>query len=204
MLIVFGAPAMAESGQLICVLAGPSAAVDQVKPYTKGVISRANIDFSGQPHGQATLMKIIGNTCILNMIESLSEGHTVAEKSGLGNDNMHAFVEAMFPGPYVAYSNRLMAGDYYKREEVSLILLILALQDPRLLIRCFKPLFGVDLARKDARHALDLAKSSGTRMRGLEVVDGHLADVQKHMSSKGDVAGMYGAVRQESGLSFEN
>ncbi len=41
-------------------------------------------------------------------------------------------------------------------------------------------------------------------MRDSEVADGHLADVQEHMGSKGDVAGMYGAVRQESGLKFEN
>lgn len=116
--LVFGAPAMAENGQLVCVLAGPAASVDQVKNYTKGVMGRANIDFSDQPHGKATLMKVIGNTFILNMIETLSEGHTVAEKSGLGNENLHAFVEIMFPGPYVAYSKRLMGGDYYKRAEV--------------------------------------------------------------------------------------
>ena len=34
---VFGAPAMADGGQLICVLAGKKDAVDKVKPYTKGV-----------------------------------------------------------------------------------------------------------------------------------------------------------------------
>lgn len=49
---VFGAPAMAESGQLICVLAGPSSAVEQVIPYCKGVMGRANIDYSGQPQGK--------------------------------------------------------------------------------------------------------------------------------------------------------
>ena len=64
-------------------------------------------------------MKVIGNTFVLSMIETLSEGHTIAEKSGLGNENLHAFVEAMLPGPYVAYSGRLMGGDYYKRDEVS-------------------------------------------------------------------------------------
>ena len=52
------------------------------------------------------------------MIETLSEGHTLAERSGLGNDNLHQFIEAMFPGPYTAYSGRLMGGDYYKRDEV--------------------------------------------------------------------------------------
>ena len=118
---VFGAPAMAESGQLVCVLAGPPAVVDLVKPYTEGVMARANIDFSGQVQGQASLMKIIGNTFILQMVEALSEGHTVAEKSGLGVDNLHKFIEQMFPGPYSAYSTRMQKGDYYKREEVSLI-----------------------------------------------------------------------------------
>lgn len=180
---VFGAPAMADNGQLVCVLAGPASAVERVKPYCKGVMGRANIDFSDQPQGKATLLKIIGNTFILNMVETLSEGHTLAERSGLGNDNLHHFIETMFPGPYTAYSGRLLAGDYYKRDE---------------------PLFGVDLARKDAKHALNLAEASGTKMKDVEIADGHLADVQKHMGSKGDIAGIYGAVRQEAGLKFEN
>lgn len=180
---VFGAPAMADNGQLVCVLAGPGSSVERVKPYCKGVMGRANIDLSDQPHGKATLLKVIGNTFILNMVETLSEGHTLAERSGLGNDSLHQFIETMFPGPYTAYSGRMLGGDYYKRDE---------------------PLFGVDLARKDAKHALNLAEASGTKMKDVEVADGHLADVQKHMGSKGDIAGIYGAVRQEAGLKFEN
>lgn len=109
---------MAESGQLVCVLAGESAAVERVKPYTEGVMGRANIDFSGQAQRKATLLKVIGNTFILNAIEALSEGHTLAEKTGLGSANLHQFVELMLPGPYVQYSQRMTVGDYYKREEV--------------------------------------------------------------------------------------
>ncbi|KAL8815763.1 MAG: hypothetical protein Q9223_005133 [Gallowayella weberi] len=180
---VFGAPAMAEAGQLVCVLAGPKVSIEKVLPYCKGVMGKANIDFSDQPCGKATLLKIIGNTFILNMVETLAEGHTLAEKSGLGTDNLHRFIETMFPGPYTAYSGRMMSGDYYRREV---------------------PLFQVDLARKDAKHALDLAKTSEARMKDVEVADGHLEDVQKHMGKQGDIAGIYGAVRQESGLKFEN
>ena len=180
---VFGAPAMADNGQLVCVLAGPKAQVDKVKPYCKGVMGRAEIDYSDQPHGAATRLKIIGNTFILAMVETLSEGHTLAEKSGLGSDNLHTFIETMFPGPYTAYSNRLRQGDYYKREE---------------------PLFNAKLARKDAGHARNLAESCGAKMGGLEVADKHLKDVVEHMGDKGDIAGIYGAVRQESGLKFEN
>jgi len=180
---VFGAPAMADSGQLLCVIAGPKAAVDKMKPYTTGVIGRGAVDFSDQPVEKATLLKVIGNTFIVNMVESLSEGHVLAEKSGLGGENLHSFIEKMFPGPYAAYSTRMLSGDYHKREE---------------------PLFAVDLARKDARHAMALAKASGTRMKDVEVADAHLAKVKAHKGVSGDIAGIYGAVRQEAGLSFEN
>lgn len=174
---------MADSGQLICVTAGPEAAVLKLKPYTTGVIGRAVVDFSGQPPSKATLLKVVGNTFVMNMIESLAEGHVLAEKSGLGTDNLHKFIELLFPGPYTAYSTRMRSGDYYKRDE---------------------PLFAVDLARKDAGHALDLAKASGTQLKGLEVADAHLAEVKEHLGKRGDVAAIYGAVRKEGGLKFEN
>ena len=103
---VFGAPAMAEAGSVITVLAGPKSDVDKVKPYTTGVIGRLDIDFSDQQPGQASLLKIIGNTFVLQMVEALSEGHTVAEKSGLGSENLNKFIGALFPGPYQAYSGR--------------------------------------------------------------------------------------------------
>lgn len=180
---VFGAPAAADAGQLVCVLAGPEDSIRRVRPYCRGVIGKANIEFSGQPCSKATLLKIIGNTFILNMIEALAEGLTIAEKSGLGNDNLHQFIEIMFPGPYTAYSGRMMSGDYHKREE---------------------PLFAVDLARKDAKHAHRLAEASGMSLKDVEVADGHLSHVQEHMGKKGDIAGIYGAVRKESGLKFEN
>ena len=83
-------------------------------------MGRANIDFGGQPPGKASLLKVIGNTFILNMVEALAEGHTLAEKSGLGNENLHQFIELMFPGPYTAYSNRMIGGDYHKHDPVSL------------------------------------------------------------------------------------
>ena len=77
----------------------------------------------------------------------------------------------------------MWGGDFHKREE---------------------PLFAVDLARKDARHALDLAKRSGSRMREVELADEYLAQVKEHQGVEGDIASMYGAVRQEVGLRFEN
>ena len=119
----------------------------------------------------------------MSMIETLSEGHVVAEKTGLGVEQLHKYIEVMFPGPYTAYSGRMMSGDYYQREE---------------------PLFAVDLAIKDCAHAQSLAQSSGVTMKNIEEADGLLKGVKEHMGAKGDVAGMYGAKRKEAGLKFEN
>lgn len=66
-----------------------------------------------------------------------------------------------------------------------------------------QPLFNISLAQKDTGHVLKLAEASGTKMKDVEVAYAHLAMVEKHMSSRGDVSGIYGAVRQESGLKFE-
>ena len=180
---VFGAPAAADAGQLVPVLAGPKASVDKVKPYFKGVMARAEIDMSDEPYSKSSTLKVLGNTFVVNMVEQIAEGHVLAEKSGLGNGYLHQFLEQLFPGVYAAYSGRMLGGDYWKREE---------------------PLFGVDLARKDAAHALNLAKASETKLLNVETADAHLAKVQKHAGSKGDIAGIYGAVRQEAGLKFEN
>lgn len=180
---VFGAAAMADAGQLICVLAGKMADVDEVKPFCTGVIAKSIIDLSDQEPGQATRLKILGNSFVLNMVEVLSEGHVVAEKSGLGSHNLHQFIEIMFPGPYTAYSNRMMSGDYYKRE---------------------RPLFSVDLARKDARHAQSIAKQAGTVLKHVELADSYLEIVQKRKGSSGELAALYGAKRMEAGLAFEN
>jgi len=180
---VFGAPAMADNGQLVCVLAGKRASVAKVKPYTKGVMGRADIDYSNQPAGNASLLKVIGNTFILNMISQLSEGHVLAEKSGLGVENLHSFISTMFPGPYSAYSSRMLDGDYYQRDE---------------------PLFHIDLARKDARHARDLADQSGTSSKMLHLAQDRLDKVKEELGDKGDIPSVYGVVRKESGLEFKN
>ncbi|KFY41696.1 hypothetical protein V494_02849 [Pseudogymnoascus sp. VKM F-4513 (FW-928)] len=179
---VFGAPKMADAGALICVPAGPRSSVELALPIADAV-GGTTIDLSDRPYETSSTLKIIGNTFIVNMVEQLSEGHVLAEKSGLGSDVLHKFIEAIFPGPYTDYSNRMMTGVYYTREE---------------------PLFAVDLARKDARHAKDLAKTAGTRMENVETADRHLVKVKERRGEKGDMAAIYGAVREEAGLPFEN
>lgn len=180
---VFGAAAMADSGELICNLAGDAAVTERVRPYCDGVISSHTIDLSGMEPSKATLMKIIGNTFVLNMVSVLAEGHVLAEKSGLGTDTLHQFVELMFPGPYAKYSQRMISGDYYQRKV---------------------PLFSVGLARKDARHAQSIAKDRGFTLKNVEVADLMLQIVQQERGESAEMAAMYGAKRLEAGLEFEN
>jgi len=115
-------------------------------------------------------------------VEALAEGHVFAEKTGLGPDVLHTFLEAMFPGPFAAYSTRMMGGDYMREQ----------------------PLFSVDLARKDANHAVNLADEVGVDLQIVKVARAHLEELEKEAGPTGDLPGIYGVVRKESGLDFSN
>ncbi|KAK9488639.1 NAD binding domain of 6-phosphogluconate dehydrogenase-domain-containing protein [Lipomyces starkeyi] len=200
---VFGAPAAAAAGALIFVTAGSKAAIEKIQPYLVGVMGRQVIDLSDDPDvGKALTLKITGNTIILGMVEALSEGHVLAEKSGLGTENFEKFIAALFgQSPYLPYSKRLTTGDYVREQ----------------------PLFAVDLAAKDARcgflylsdlrqytslninnhrHALSLAKSSGTTLPVTEIAAKHLASVKEEMGVNGDITSIYGVLREAAGLPF--
>lgn len=41
-------------------------------------------------------------------------------------------------------------------------------------------------------------------MKGVDIANKHLETAQNHVGLQGDAAGIYGAVRQESGLQYEN
>ncbi|KAK9458768.1 NAD binding domain of 6-phosphogluconate dehydrogenase-domain-containing protein [Lipomyces oligophaga] len=179
---VFGAPAMANAGLLVFVLSGSKEGITAISPFLDGVMGRMSIDLSDDPDvGKATTLKVIGNTVILGMVESLSEGHVLAEKSGVGCANFEKFIAALFgQSPYLPYSKRLTTGDYVREE----------------------PLFAAELASKDARHALSLAKAAGTTMPIVETAAANLKEVEAKQGAKGDIAGIYGIVREHAGLPF--
>jgi 3-hydroxyisobutyrate dehydrogenase-like beta-hydroxyacid dehydrogenase len=71
------------------------------------------IDYSGEEPEKSSLLKLVGNTLIISMIESLAEGHVLAEKSGLGTANFEKFIEAVFPGPFMIHSKHMSSGRYH-------------------------------------------------------------------------------------------
>ncbi|KAL4968609.1 uncharacterized protein BDV14DRAFT_187709 [Aspergillus stella-maris] len=183
---VFGAPNMADAGQMVVVPAGSPETIKRISPFLEGVTSKAVLDLGPEAEkdvGRASLMKVLGNTFILNTVETLAEGLVAAEKSGLGVATYLQWVNSMFPGPFAKYAERMSSGDYFKREE---------------------PLFAVDLARKDLRHAANLAESSGMSLPSVKVTDDFLKVVKEEKGVKGDIAGVYGAIRKGAGLPFDN
>lgn len=185
---VFGAPNMADAGKLIVVPAGKRASIAKALPFFEGVVARATIDLADAPGadidvGKASTLKVLGNTFILNTVGVLAESLTAAEASGLGVGPFKQWLDLFAPGPFAKYGERMVTGDYYQREE---------------------PLFAVDLARKDLRHASNLAKEGGQRMRNVEVTDGFLQAVKERQGEKGDIAAVYGAARKDAGMEFEN
>ena len=72
----------------------------------------------GEEQSKATILKLIGNIFIVDMIESVAAGHVMAEKTGLGHGALQKFLQQIFPGPFVLYSKKMVNGDYYQKAEV--------------------------------------------------------------------------------------
>lgn len=179
---VLGAPAAAASGQLLCVPAGPKAAIDRLRPYLIGVLARAVIPFEDQAYSKASTTKIVANTFIAAMITQLGEALTLAEKTEVGTAAVQQLVDVIFGGPFSYYAARMVTGGYWKTA----------------------PLADVNLGVKDVSYALGLGEEVGVRLKNSETALEYLKAVVEHSSGKGDIAGIYGAVRQNSGLKFEN
>ncbi|OTB03325.1 hypothetical protein M426DRAFT_321896 [Hypoxylon sp. CI-4A] len=181
---IFGPPAAAEAGQLLFVPAGPKPAIDKLRPFVKGVMGKAEIAFEDKPAGTSLKLKLIGNSFVLNMVTVLAEGYTAAEASGVGTDALKQTIDVMFGGIYSAYSERMLKGTYWQMEE---------------------PLFSANNALKDLGHASNLAKKAGAELKLLEVSKQYLKTVADHAGGdKGDIAGIYGAARQNASLKYEN
>lgn len=196
---VLGPPAAAAAGQLLAFPAGPAAALSRAAPYIAGdggssALSRAAIPFPDQPCGTGLRMKIIANTFALSAASQLAEALTLAEKAGVGAASVGEFVELCLvagpPGtnPFHVYAGRMLRGDYWREE---------------------RPAGGVALGMKDMGLALRLAEENGVTVRNPGVALGWCRDVLEgdgygRGEVRGDISGVYGAVRERAGLRFEN
>jgi 3-hydroxyisobutyrate dehydrogenase-like beta-hydroxyacid dehydrogenase len=182
--VVFGAPAIADTGKLIFVPAGPKSSVDKLRPYVVDVMGRAIIPFDDKPYASAAKLKLIGNTCVMNMITQVAEAFVVSEKAGMGTTQIKMFIDLFFGGPYTAYADRMLEGTYWKMEE---------------------PLFSANDALRNTRNAMHIAESVGAKVKNPNITIEYLEAVAKSVGGdRGDITGTYGAVREANGLKYEN
>ena len=67
-----------------------------------------------------------------------------------------------------------------------------------------QPIVGVDMAINLADEVSGLASASRVKLPAYDAGRRHLDMVKAHAGAKGDISGIYGALRQESGLEYEN
>lgn len=65
-------------------------------------------------------------------------------------------------------------------------------------------MIAIGTARAAAEHVTVLAEGAGAELGAFKVAVKHMEIVEKYAGAQGDIAGIYGAVRVESGLNFEN
>ncbi|KAL5391325.1 hypothetical protein DPSP01_001200 [Paraphaeosphaeria sporulosa] len=178
---VFGEPTIAMAGKLVAVPAGPKESVTKILPYLEGVVARGVVNLSEQQVGTASHLKLIGNVMILMMIEAVAETHVLAEKTGLMNEVMHDAINILWPGAAGVYSRQMLSGQYYVDN----------------------PLVPIDMAVKVSSHVLNLAEAHGAELPAYKAVRRQIEAVKNHCGSQGDLLGVYGAGRLQSGLPYE-
>lgn len=174
---------MAEAGKLIFVTAGPPKATSKIAPYLNGVMGRSVIEM-GSDVSKSSLLKIAGNICVVSFMEVISEAHVFAEKTGLGSAILETMLGDMFGPVLESYSKRLTTGAYAPAVDG-------------------KAGFDVQLAIKDAKHALNCAKEANTKLDVSEVALRHMETARTLVGDRPlDSSSMYGTIRTEAGLDF--
>lgn len=110
---VFGRVAVAESGKLNIVVAGPAELIRKAQPFFD-VIGDKTWPVGEEPE-QANVVKIIGNYLIACAIQSLSEAISLAEAKGIdARTLMSLFTATLFPGRIYESYGEIIAGRKYR------------------------------------------------------------------------------------------
>ncbi|KND89096.1 putative oxidoreductase GLYR1 [Tolypocladium ophioglossoides CBS 100239] len=180
---IFGGVPLAVDRLITIALAGSSDAIAKFAPFTDGVICKNTITLANQPCEQASLLKLIGNFIRFSTIEVLCEASVLSEKVGLSQETLSKFVELLIPGPAAGQLKMLDSGAYHKVEN---------------------PQIPISMAVKENAHLNDLAQKNGVKLRTLDTVTHHTDRVNKNRGPNASLMAIFGNIREESGLPFEN
>jgi 3-hydroxyisobutyrate dehydrogenase-like beta-hydroxyacid dehydrogenase len=183
---VFGSTPVAQAGQLLMALAGPSPAIRTVSPFLQGVLARAVIVVGTEPE-KALLLKTTSNFITAGLMYLLSEAHTLASKSGLPADTLHELVTQNFGAYAGGVSERLVSGAYCPAEGEA-------------------PRSGLELGIKDVGHGVNLARENGMELGLGEMYLEAAGEAKKWGDERGrkmDSSSVFGVVRARAGEKFE-
>ncbi len=107
---VVGGPNAAAAGELLSLLAGPTAAIEKASPvvmaYSKKVVQ------GSEKHGAANTMKLCVNYTIVSIIETFCEVYAFADKAGANVEALKDFlVEAMGHPALKMYAAKIASRD---------------------------------------------------------------------------------------------
>lgn len=120
-------------------------------------------------------------------MELVAEAHVLAEKTGLGSQNLEALIEQQYGPLALSMSKRLTTGAYIPA-------------------RGDRPWSDLNLALKDVGHGITCADQAGLKLEVAEVALKHLKEASEFSEAEGrplDSSSMYGVLRTQAGLPFE-
>jgi 3-hydroxyisobutyrate dehydrogenase-like beta-hydroxyacid dehydrogenase len=120
-------------------------------------MSKSIIHLKTPDVAKACSFKLVGNFFVVGSMEVLAEGLTLAEKSGVHQEDVLKFIEAFFPAPaWLEYSRKMVDGHVSGKDSG----------------------FSVDLGLKDVGHMRQLAKEKDTSLPTADLAYRHLKAVQ--------------------------
>jgi 3-hydroxyisobutyrate dehydrogenase len=170
---VLGTKQPAEAGQLTVLAAGPEQAVDRCAKLFEAVGQRT---VRLGEAGEATRLKLVSNSWIVSIVESLAE--TIALAEGLGLDPSR-FFETIAGGPLDMPYAQAKGQAMLKRE--------------------FPASFKLSLALKDARLAREAAAQAGLELPLIEAVERHFERAVELGHGDEDLAAAYWASAPRDG-----
>ncbi|KAI8889628.1 NAD(P)-binding protein [Backusella circina FSU 941] len=150
---VMGPPEMARTGNLIVLLSGASReARDKVLPLMIPVIGKKTVDLGTEEVENALRLKLCGNFFVAGIVEMISEGMQLGEKTGLGQENIASLLNSLFPGTiFGVYANRIMKKSYLTETA-----------------------FSINGMKKDVSYIKDMAAKSDASIPIVDVFKSHI------------------------------
>ena len=173
---VFGRPDAATARKLWIAAAGPSAALQRVRPLLDAM-GQGVFPFGEEP-AAANVVKLCGNFLIASAMEAMAEAFTLGEKNGIARDQLaQLFSSTLFTCPPYANYGRMIAAQQYEPAG-----------------------FALRLGAKDLGLVLATAAESRTPMPLAQLLQHHLVSALAQGWGELDWSGIARVVSAEAGL----